>query len=94
MQVKVADDGVKAVEMATNYNFDVILMDINMPVLDGYEAARKILAVKPTVPIIAITATTLAETTELMKKSGIIDYVPKPFQPSELVDKILKSLGI
>ena len=94
MQVKVADDGVKAVEMATNYNFDVILMDINMPVLDGYEAARKILAVKPTVPIIAITATTLAETTELMKKSGIIDYVPKPFQPSELVDKILKSLNI
>jgi len=94
MQVKVADDGLKTVDLALNYNFDIILMDINMPLLDGYDATKRILDVKKGLPIIAITATTLSETTDLMKSAGIVDYVPKPFQPNELVEKIFKHLHV
>ncbi len=92
MQAKIAEDGIKAVEMALNYNFDIVLMDINMPLIDGYEAANRILAIKEKLPIVAITAATLSETTDLMKESGIVDYIPKPFQPTELVQKILKNI--
>jgi CheY-like chemotaxis protein len=68
--------------------YDVILMDIRMPVLDGYEAAREIRALErpdaKSVPIIAMTAEAFADSIEKAKQAGMNDYLTKPVEPEQL----------
>ena len=68
--------------------YDAILMDIRMPVLDGYEAAREIRALErpdaKSVPIIAMTAEAFADSIEKAKQAGMNDYITKPVEPEEL----------
>ena len=68
--------------------YDVILMDIRMPVLDGYEAAREIRGLErpdaKSVPIIAMTAEAFADSIEKAKQAGMNDYITKPVEPEEL----------
>ena len=89
----VASNGKVAVEMAAEGEYAAILMDVQMPELDGYEATRRIRAderqrgLSP-IPIIAMTAHALAGDRERCLESGMNDYLPKPFAPSDLHDKL------
>lgn len=92
LNVEVAENGMVAIEKLKQRNFDLILMDIQMPKMDGYEATRYIREnfspPKNTIPIIAITAHALIGEDAKCKKAGMDDYISKPFNQNELRDKI------
>jgi signal transduction histidine kinase/CheY-like chemotaxis protein/tetratricopeptide (TPR) repeat protein len=88
----VADNGEQAIEKIKATDFDVVLMDLHMPVMDGFEASRQILQLKPSSKIIAITATQETEISDELRETGIVDFVGKPFKPEELATKIRKVL--
>jgi CheY-like chemotaxis protein len=81
-----ADDGREAIARAWQVRYDVILMDMQMPNVDGLEAARKILEIPGYLqtPIIAMTANTSAEAWGLCLAAGMTDYIAKPFDPQRL----------
>ncbi|MFM2075327.1 MAG: hypothetical protein RJB34_1632 [Pseudomonadota bacterium] len=84
-QVRVAHNGQEAVDLATRHHFDVILMDCQMPVMDGREATRHIRLTDTATPIIALTAQTQPEDTELCRQAGMSGYCPKPIDTAQLV---------
>lgn len=86
----VAVNGQEAVDKVKNKTFDVVLMDIRMPVLNGYEAARSIRDMNKDLPIIALTAHALPWIEERYRDSGMNDYLLKPFEKEQLVEKLLK----
>ncbi|GAB3334385.1 hypothetical protein GCM10027299_42560 [Larkinella ripae] len=82
---KVAENGQKALDLLQQEDVDLILMDIQMPVMDGYTTTSHIrTTLKSTVPIIAMTAHALANEREQCLQSGMNDFIPKPFQIEEL----------
>ncbi len=87
--VEIADNGQIAVDKVKAGSYDVILMDLQMPVMDGYEATVKIRETDQT-PIIAITASVLMDVQNRIYKAGMNDYVTKPFIPDELLSKIVR----
>ena len=92
LQVTIANNGKQAVEMAGKTGFDAILMDIQMPEMDGYEATRAIRAnssIKQ-VPIIAMTANAMAGDRERCIAVGMDDHVPKPVEPANLFETLVK----
>ncbi|CAN5331568.1 hypothetical protein BH09BAC4_BH09BAC4_10930 [soil metagenome] len=94
-QAKVADDGQRALDMIQETAFDVILMDIQMPIMDGYETTRQIRTkFNKTVPIIAMTAHALASEQEECLKAGMNDFLSKPFKMEELQQLIRKYLPV
>jgi PAS domain S-box-containing protein len=84
--VSVAEDGAQAVELATAEAFDVILMDVQMPHMDGLEATRRIRALPghARTPIIAITANAFEQDRQDCIDAGMDDYVSKPIAPDQL----------
>ncbi len=86
-----ADDGALGLAAAATGDWDVVLMDIQMPVMDGVESARRIRALggeAGAVPIIAVTANTLAEQVESYLQAGMDDLVAKPVDMAELLGKV------
>lgn len=83
-----AHNGMEAVDQAALRQFDLILMDIRMPVMDGYEAAKTILQQNETALIIALTATTKPEDIQKIEQSGMKAYLPKPFPETDLINMI------
>jgi len=85
LEVDTAVNGIEALELATG-GYDAILMDCNMPVMDGYEASRQIRRSGrwPELPIVALTANALAEERERCRAAGMNDYLAKPFRREEL----------
>lgn len=85
-------EALEAFERSPEYYFDLILMDIQMPVMDGYEATRQIRALPRhdaiTVPIIAMTANAFREDIEKALASGMIDVATKPLDIKMLIKKI------
>jgi two-component system sensor histidine kinase/response regulator len=81
--VAVATDGLEAVEMAAEYQVDVVLMDIRMPTLDGIEAARRILAENPT-PVVLLSAYETRELVEKASEVGVGAYLVKPINSRDL----------
>jgi two-component system, cell cycle response regulator DivK len=82
-----AEDGAAGVAMAAEHKPDLILMDIQLPVMDGYEATRRIKA-DPTlrhIPIIAVTSYALSGDEEKTRAAGCDAYVAKPFSPRQLL---------
>lgn len=88
--VDIAWNGEEAVEMALKNNYDVVLMDLQMPIMNGYEATTKILTQKPNLPIVALTASALHSIIDKAFESGMIAYITKPFEPNELCSTIQK----
>ena len=85
-----AEDGESGVAMAASVRPDVILMDIQLPVMDGYEAARRIKADPATahIPIIAVTSYALAGDEAKTRDAGCDGYIAKPFSPRLLLAKV------
>ena len=88
----IAENGERAVELVQYGNFDLILMDLQMPVMNGFDAAIEIRKMpdtrKANIPIIALTASALFDIRERVFNSGMNDYVSKPFKPEELFEKM------
>ncbi len=83
-----AQNGLEAVNLALNNHYDLIILDIKMPVMNGYEAAKEIKAKKPDIPIIAQTAFARTEDRNLAIESGCDYYISKPFKKIELITLI------
>jgi len=92
VEVVTADDGLEALEALEHAYFDLVLMDIQMPNMDGYRATAEIRKStdprKRDVPIIALTASAFLTEKEKAKLFGMNDHVGKPFGPEDLMDKI------
>jgi CheY-like chemotaxis protein len=88
--VHVAENGAIAVIRARELKPTVILMDLQMPIMGGYEAAKKIREYDKETPIIALTASATLETKSKTFESGMNDYISKPFNPNELYGTIKK----
>lgn len=92
IDLTIVENGEEAVEMIKKEDFDLVLMDLQMPVMDGYEATTLIRRLKEDekreIPIIALTAAALKEVKEEVYACGMNDFVTKPFNPSELQQKI------
>lgn len=84
----VANNGQEAIEAVTNKRYDLILMDIHMPVKDGKEATKEIRAFDREIPILALTAVTLSESEKEFYEIGFDDIIPKPFKMDEFFEKI------
>jgi two-component system cell cycle response regulator DivK len=93
-EVTEAENGEEALASVAAARPDLILMDIQLPVMDGYEATRRIKADASlrTIPIIAVTSYALSGDEEKARAAGCDDFVPKPFSPRELLAKIRKYL--
>jgi CheY-like chemotaxis protein len=87
----VVDDGFKALEILENEEFDIILMDINMPLMNGFETSRRIRQKGIETPIIALTAFDKNEITDEAIQSGMNDIIVKPFEVVQLF-KIINCL--
>ncbi len=78
--------------MISNNSYDLIIMDLQMPVMDGFEATAIIKQSHPDIPIIALTADAMPETYEKALAAGMVDYLTKPFVPEVLYAKLAKHL--
>lgn len=90
-EVDVVSDGETALEMTEQYEYDLILMDLKLPGVDGYETAKIIRESKVLngrVPILALTSSAEYEVREKMFDAGMNDYIGKPLNPKELTRKI------
>lgn len=90
VEVEVAMNGLIATEKHKSGSYDLILMDLSMPVMDGYEATTIIRSSNSTIPIIALTASTSYLSLEKALQIGINEYITKPFSPKELNVKLSK----
>jgi signal transduction histidine kinase/ActR/RegA family two-component response regulator len=93
--VDIAENGEIALNRIEQNDYDLILMDIQMPIMDGNEATKRIRELdshKSKIPIIAMTAHALRNEKESCLSSGMTDYISKPFSSRDLFDKILKHI--
>ena len=98
LEVDYAPNGAEAVDQADKQPYDIILMDLQMPKMDGYEASRRIRSLPgdwfSRIPIIALTASVEPEIIDRIKLAGMDDYMSKPFNPTELYNKIAQYLPV
>ena len=90
-----ANDGAEGVAQATAHKPDLILMDIQMPVMDGYEATRQIKANPDlkAIPIVAVTSYALSGDEEKARAAGCDGYIAKPYSPRQMLAKVREILG-
>lgn len=90
-----AHDGAQGVAMAAEHRPDLILMDIQMPVMDGYEATRRIKAdpALASIPVIAVTSYALSGDEAKTRAAGCDGYIAKPYSPRQMLAKVREILG-
>lgn len=89
-EVDIAMDGSEAVDKTTKGNYDMVFMDIHMPVMDGYEATRLIRNKGNDVPVVALTANVIKEEIDKCLASGMNRHLAKPFEPEQLRKTVLE----
>jgi signal transduction histidine kinase/ActR/RegA family two-component response regulator len=96
MEVDEAENGCAALQRIEAHRPSIVLMDMRMPVMDGYEATRRIRAhaASATLPVIAVTASVFDEDLERVRAAGVNACVRKPFRPHELLAAIGEALGL
>lgn len=96
--VTIANHGLEAIDQLTRGEYDIVLMDIQMPEMDGYETTRyirtKMTGAFTSIPIIAMTASALISEKDKCLVAGMDDYITKPFQAKALFEKILAQVSI
>lgn len=93
MTIAVANNGLEALEKAKKEAFDIILMDIQMPIMNGFEATKKIRAFNTTVPIYALSASILEDVKKDLNEYGFNGLLLKPFKPQHLINTIKENIG-
>jgi CheY-like chemotaxis protein len=96
VHIDVAENGAEALELITKKKYDLVLMDIQMPVMDGFEAVRRIRhEADPELrklKIMAMTANVTRDEVDKCFESGVDEYIAKPFDPQDLLSKIQQLL--
>lgn len=98
VEIITATNGREAVDLLKQNDFDVVLMDVQMPEMDGFEATREIRHPQSAIrnhniPVIALTASVIRSDLDKCKAAGMNDYVPKPFKASQLIHAIASITG-
>lgn len=91
MYAEGAENGIKALEIIDNNDFDVVVLDINMPGIDGIETLKQIKLKKPEMEVIILTGHVSVELGIKGMQLGAFDYVMKPAPMHELIDKIMQA---
>ena len=97
VQTDIADNGQIAVDMVQRKAYDVVLMDLQMPVMNGIEATKAIRQLRGNytyLPILALTASAVLEIKDQARVAGLDDFITKPFKPITLYDKISRYSGV
>ncbi len=94
-QTHIATHGADALKMAATAIFDVVFMDLMMPVMDGYEATARLRAhpLYAQVPIIAVSADATAHSRQRAEAAGITHFIAKPFTKKEIAEQLTRYLG-
>ena len=88
-----AENGLEAIKLLQQNNFDLVLMDVQMPVMDGLEATEKIRKeLNSSVPVIALTANAIKGESDRCRNAGMNDFLSKPFEENDLIQKICRWL--
>ncbi len=94
LKLEIAENGIEAIEKLRESSFDIILMDLQMPQMDGYKASRYIRynmdVPMKNIPIVALTASAMIDVRRKVLDAGMNDFITKPFDPRDLYLKILK----
>ncbi|MFY0651610.1 MAG: response regulator [Cyclobacteriaceae bacterium] len=88
INVDVAENGREAIEKNSSSNYDLILMDLQMPIMDGYDASSEMRKQGVKIPILALTASVMLDVGDKVFSCGMNDYITKPFDPDDLYNKI------
>lgn len=93
-ELLMAGDGKEAVQLYQQHqnNIDLVLMDLHMPVMDGYEVTREIRKISADVPIVALTADVVEGVLEKCRQNGIHDFISKPFDPDDFIRRVIDIL--
>lgn len=90
LDYQIAENGQEVLDLIKENSFELVLMDCMMPVMDGFEATREIRKTNSDIPILALTASAMAEDKKNILESDLNDYELKPFDPERLNQKIAK----
>ncbi len=93
MKLGKASNGEDAIKLVKEEPYDLVLMDLHMPIMDGYAATREIKKGFPKLPVVALTASTIAEQEQQIRQAGMDGYVLKPFHPKDLRAKLTQVLS-
>lgn len=93
LNVDVAENGKIAVDRVKENNYDVILMDIQMPVMDGYQASTAIREFNKDIPILALSASVYMEVKDQIFECGMNGFIFKPFEPNDLLRQVEKAVN-
>jgi PAS domain S-box-containing protein len=94
LNTTIANNGLEAVNVAKGKDFDLILMDLQMPVMDGFEASLKIREFNQDIPIIALSAAVMEKDKKLTQNAKMNEHIEKPINPAELKSIIFKYLNL
>ncbi|MEO1330318.1 MAG: response regulator [Pseudomonadota bacterium] len=91
--VEVAEHGVEAAEKGASGGFDLILMDLGLPRIDGFEALERIRAAGVVVPVVPLTADDDAKTRRICEEAGMVGFLTKPLSPAELLKTVAQLIA-